>query len=168
MNFWILAAAFLTGIFASLGLGGGMILILYMTIFAGYTQLDAQGINLIFFIPIALLSLIIHTKSKLVKWKKIIPSVICGIITAVIGCIIAKNIGNEYLTKIFAVFVLLTGIKELFTKVTDVVAENAGIGIHVRVLGKGVETALCEQLQCQRNVPRFGFRLLQERGMEVL
>ena len=49
MNFWILAAAFLTGIFASLGLGGGMILILYMTIFAGYTQLDAQGINLIFF-----------------------------------------------------------------------------------------------------------------------
>ena len=119
MNFWILAAAFLTGIFASLGLGGGMILILYMTIFAGYTQLDAQGINLIFFIPIALLSLIIHTKSKLVKWKKIIPSVICGIITAVIGCIIAKNIGNEYLTKIFAVFVLLTGIKELFTKVRD-------------------------------------------------
>ena len=73
-----------------------MILILYMTIFAGYTQLDAQGINLIFFIPIALLSLIIHTKSKLVKWKNIIPSVICGIITAVIGCIIAKNIGNEY------------------------------------------------------------------------
>ena len=111
--------AFLTGIFASLGLGGGMILILYMTIFAGYTQLDAQGINLIFFIPIALLSLIIHTKSKLVKWKNIIPSVICGIITAVIGCIIAKNIGNEYLTKIFAVFVLLTGIKELFTKVRD-------------------------------------------------
>ena len=95
------------------------ILILYMTIFAGYTQLDAQGINLIFFIPIALLSLIIHTKSKLVKWKNIIPSVICGIITAVIGCIIAKNIGNEYLTKIFAVFVLLTGIKELFTKVRD-------------------------------------------------
>ena len=119
MNFWILAEAFLTGIFASLGLGGGMILILYMTIFAGYTQLDAQGINLIFFIPIALLSLIIHTKSKLVKWKNIIPSVICGIITAVIGCIIAKNIGNEYLTKIFAVFVLLTGIKELFTKVRD-------------------------------------------------
>ena len=119
MNFWILAAAFLTGIFASLGLGGGMILILYMTIFAGYTQLDAQGINLIFFIPIALLSLIIHTNSKLVKWKNIIPYVICGIITAVIGCIIAKNIGNEYLTKIFAVFVLLTGIKELFTKVRD-------------------------------------------------
>ena len=50
----------------------------------------------------------------------------------------------------------------------DVVAENAGIGIHVRVLGKGVEAALREQLQRQCNVPRFGFRLLQERSVEVL
>lgn len=40
-----------------------------------------------------------------------------------------------------------TDRQELFAKVTDVVAENAGIGIHVRVLGKGVETALREQLQ---------------------
>lgn len=119
MNIILFATAFLTGIFASLGLGGGMILILYMTIFAGFSQLDAQGINLIFFIPIAVLSLIIHTKNKLVQWKKIIPSVICGAVTAVIGCIIAKYIGNDYLTKTFAIFVFLTGFKELFTKVKD-------------------------------------------------
>lgn len=116
MNIWIFAAAFFTGIFASLGLGGGMILILYMTIFAGFSQLDAQGINLIFFIPIAALSLIIHTKNKLVKWKKIFPAIICGTVTAIAGCMLAKHFGNEYLTKIFAVFVLLTGIKELFAK----------------------------------------------------
>lgn len=116
MNIWIFAAAFFTGVFASLGLGGGMILILYMTIFAGFSQIDAQGINLIFFIPIAALSLIIHTKNKLVKWKKIFPAIICGSVTAIVGCMLAKHFGNEYLTKIFAVFVLLTGIKELFEK----------------------------------------------------
>ena len=56
MNLFLLySAAFLTGILASLGLGGGMILILYLTIFAGMAQFEAQGINLIFFIPIALL-----------------------------------------------------------------------------------------------------------------
>ena len=38
----------------------------------------------------------------------------------------------------------------------------------VCVLGKRVQAALREQLQRQCNVPRFGFRLLQERGMEVL
>ena len=40
-----------------------------------------------------------------------------------------------------------TDRQELFAKVTDVVAENAGIGIHVRVLGKRVEAALREQFQ---------------------
>ena len=51
---------------------------------------------------------------------------------------------------------------------TAVIAKNAGIGVHVRVLGKRIQAAFREQLQCQRNVPRFGFRLLQERGVEVL
>ena len=37
--------------------------------------------------------------------------------------------------------------QELFAKVTDVVAENAGIGIHVRVLGKRIQAAFREQLQ---------------------
>ena len=58
--------------------------------------------------------------------------------------------------------------QELLAEVTDVIAKNAGIGIHVRVLGERVETTLREQLQRQCNVPRFRFRLLQERGMEVL
>ena len=61
-----------------------------------------------------------------------------------------------------------TDRQELLAEVADVIAKNAGIGIHVCVLGKRVQAALREQLQRQCNVPRFGFRLLQERGMEVL
>jgi uncharacterized membrane protein YfcA len=116
MNILFFIAAFLTGILASLGLGGGMILILYMTLIDGMEQLKAQGINLLFFIPIAIAALIIHTKNKLVKWKKIVPSIICGCISAVGGTYIARAVGNDMLTKIFAVFVLITGIKELFSK----------------------------------------------------
>lgn len=70
MNILFYISAFLTGILASMGLGGGMILILYMTLIAGMEQLTAQGVNLLFFIPIAAAALIIHTKNKLVKWKK--------------------------------------------------------------------------------------------------
>ena len=116
MNILFYISAFLTGILASMGLGGGMILILYMTLIAGMEQLTAQGVNLLFFIPIATAALIIHTKNKLVKWKKIVPAIICGVLSAVAGPYIAKSIGNDYLTKIFAVFVLITGVKELFSK----------------------------------------------------
>ena len=58
--------------------------------------------------------------------------------------------------------------QELLAEVTDVIAKNAGIGVHVRVLGKRIQAALREQFQSQRNVPRFRFRLLQERSVEVL
>lgn len=72
----ICAVAFLSGIFASMGLGGGMVLIVYLTVFAGFSQLAAQGINLVFFIPIAIISLVLHTKNKLVEWKKAVPAVL--------------------------------------------------------------------------------------------
>ncbi len=113
---WSFTAAFFTGIFASLGVGGGMILIIYLTVFAGFSQLEAQGINLIFFIPIAVLSVIMHTKNKLIEWKKIILSIITGVVFAVGGTFIAELIGSPLLRKAFAVFILLVGIKELFYK----------------------------------------------------
>lgn len=109
-------AALLAGITASLGLGGGMVLMIYLTIFAGIPQLSAQGINLIFFLPIAALSLIFHTKNKLVEWKKIFPSILFGIIGAVAGSLLADAIGSPVLRKIFAVFLILVGIKELLFK----------------------------------------------------
>ena len=48
-------AAFFTGLLASLGVGGGMVLIIWFTAVMGMSQLEAQGINLLFFLPIALL-----------------------------------------------------------------------------------------------------------------
>ncbi len=109
-------AALITGILASMGLGGGMVLILYMTLIAGVPQMTAQGINLIFFIPIALIAVIMHTKNKLIEWKKIIPAMICGAAGAAGGTFLANAMGNDYLTKAFAIFVFVTGIKELFYK----------------------------------------------------
>lgn len=117
MNFFIvLIVSFLTGIFASMGLGGGMVLIIYLTVFAGVNQLSAQGINLVFFIPIAIISLIIHTKNKLIEWKKIAPPIICGTIGVFIGSLLANNLGSDILSKLFAIFLIIIGIRELFAK----------------------------------------------------
>ncbi|MGN0585924.1 MAG: TSUP family transporter [Oscillospiraceae bacterium] len=111
----LIIAAFLTGIFASMGVGGGMILIIYLTVFAGYSQLEAQGINLVYFLPIAALALIIHTKNHLVEWKKALPAIICGVIAAVVGAFIAEQLGSDILRKIFGGFIFIIGIKEIFT-----------------------------------------------------
>ena len=111
---WSYFAAFFTGIFAAMGVGGGMILILYLSFFAGYDQIAAQGINLLYFIPIAALAVIIHTKNKLIEWKKILPSLVIGSITAVLGAVSADYLGSDVLRKIFGGFIIIIGIKEFF------------------------------------------------------
>lgn len=108
--------SFFTGITASLGLGGGFILLVYLSAFMGVNQLQAQGINLVFFIPIATISLIFHAKNKLIVKEAIIPSIIFGIIGSVVGVMLAQFLGDEILRKIFAMFILFIGIKEFFYK----------------------------------------------------
>ena len=108
--------AFLTGIFASMGLGGGMVLIVYLTVFAGFSQLVAQGINLVFFIPIAIISLVLHTKNKLVEWKKAVPAVLWGSAAVIISAWLANRIEQSLLSKAFGIFLILMGLKELFFK----------------------------------------------------
>lgn len=108
--------AFIAGVAASLGLGGGVILILYMIFFTQIPQLTAQGINLIFFIPIAILSIILHRKNGLVKLKGILPAIMCGCIFSAISSLIATQIPTNLLSKLFGIFILTIGIKELVKK----------------------------------------------------
>lgn len=110
---YICAVAFLTGITASMGLGGGFVLVLYLTLFAGVPQLEAQGTNLIFFLPIAVVSLIIHIKNKMVETSVLLPSTVSAALGVFIGVYAATLLGSEWLTKLFAVFVLAIGVREL-------------------------------------------------------
>ena len=112
----IFTAAFLSGLTASLGLGGGMVLLVYLTIIKSMPQLEAQGINLLFFLPIAALSLIIHTRSHLVKWKEIAPALVFGGISAAVFSYLAGIIGSEYISKAFAVILIISGTMELFAR----------------------------------------------------
>ncbi|MGN0667064.1 MAG: sulfite exporter TauE/SafE family protein [Huintestinicola sp.] len=109
-------AAFLTGILAAMGVGGGMILILWLTVFMGTDQITAQGTNLIFFLPIALLSVIIHNKNGYIKFREIYPAIITGIAGACLGAFTAEYLGSPLLRKIFGGFILLIGIKSLFAR----------------------------------------------------
>lgn len=113
----VFIVSLITGILASLGVGGGMILILYLTMFGDTNQLEAQGINLIFFLPIAALSLIFHTKNKLVEWKKIIPSLITGCIFALAFSLIAISIHTDILSRLFGGFIFLTGAYMIFKEI---------------------------------------------------
>ena len=64
MSFVKAIASFLSGLIGAMGFGGGGILIIYLVIFASVPQLTAQGINLAFFIPCSVISVIIYSIKK--------------------------------------------------------------------------------------------------------
>ena len=105
---------FFTGVIASLGLGGGFILIIYLVDILGVDQIAAQGINLVFFLPIAVLSLIMHTKNKMVEWHTVPAASIFGALGALLGTLIALNINSKYIKIGFAVMLIIVGVKEIF------------------------------------------------------
>ena len=55
----------LSGVIASMGLGGGFVLLIWLTLHDGMPQREAQGVNLLFFLPIALISVIMHIRVKI-------------------------------------------------------------------------------------------------------
>ena len=109
-------AGFLSGIIGAMGFGGGGILILYLTLYRNITQLNSQGINLIFFIPSAVLAVLMHTKNHLIEWKIAVKYILYGLIGVGLGYLALKFIDERIIAKIFSVILILTGIRELFSK----------------------------------------------------
>lgn len=109
-------AGFLSGLLGAMGLGGGGILILYLTIIKNISQVTAQGINLIFFIPIAISAITIHTKNKLIEWRIAVRYMVYGLLGVAIGFMILENIDENICRKIFSSILILIGVREIFRK----------------------------------------------------
>ena len=116
MNFIIDAVAgFLCGIISGFGIGGGTLLVIYMTNIAAIPQSTAQGINLIYFLPTSAGTLYSHFKRKLIH-PMVVWSILAGIVTTAIGAYTANIIQSELLEKAYGLFLLYVGIRELFCK----------------------------------------------------
>ena len=96
----------LGGIVGGMGMGGGTLTIPLLTTLLNYEQLQAQGVNLIAFLPMSVIALVIHFKNKLVDFKKAWLLALIGCGFSLIGAIIANNMNNAILKKMFAIFLI--------------------------------------------------------------
>lgn len=102
-----------TGIISGFGIGGGSLLVLYLTAVSGISQYTAGGINLLYFIGCAPVALIGHIKEKLVEWRTALWSTIAGIAVAIPTSLLADNFNSDWLRRLFGLLLLYIGIKEL-------------------------------------------------------
>ena len=103
---------FLTG----LGIGGGSLLILWLTIVLGMDQQTARSINLLFFLPAAVIACVFRWKQGSVKLKMILPAMIAGCIAAAVFSWIGTHMDLELLKKLFGGLLIITGLRELLYK----------------------------------------------------
>lgn len=109
-------AGAVTGVLSGFGIGGGSLLLIYMTNFAGVEQNLAQGINLLYFLPTAATSLPAHAKNGYIEKAALLPAILAGLAGTALAAWAATGMGVDLLRKCFGVFLLLIGARELFRK----------------------------------------------------
>ena len=108
----------LLGALAGLGVGGGSLLMLWLTTVIGVEPAVARGINLMFFIAAAgTVSLLRRRKGK-AQLEGVIPAGISGCVAAAICSLISQKIHTELLQTFLGMLFVITGIRELFYRPT--------------------------------------------------
>lgn len=111
-----LIVGLLTGIVSGCGIGGGSLLVLYLTAVAGVDQYAAGGINLLYFLCCAPVALIGHIRHHRVAWRVVLWAVSGGVVTAVAASFLAAHIDTDWLRRGFGLVLLYVGVRELFAK----------------------------------------------------
>lgn len=104
------------GFLAGLGVGGGSLLILWLTLVMGMEHNIARSINLLFFLPGAVIASLFRWKQGALDLKKILPAILGGCICAGLCAWLGRRLDISLIKKLFGGLLLITGVRELFYK----------------------------------------------------
>lgn len=103
----------LLGFLTGLGIGGGSLLILWLTLVLGLDQAAARGINLLFFLPASAICCLFRWKQGKLNPRLCLPAMVSGCAAAVLGSLAAAALDTTLLRKPFGFLLLATGLREL-------------------------------------------------------
>ena len=106
---WYLLAGLLFGVLGGMGMGGGIILIPVLTWFLGAAQQEAQGLNLLCFLPMSALALAMHLHKKQVNIPLALSLAMGGLAGSCLGAHLAAGLEIGLLRRLFGGFLLGLG-----------------------------------------------------------
>ena len=106
------ALGFLTG----LGVGGGSLLMVWLTAVLGMDALTARSINLLFYLPGAAIAIIFRQRQGKIQWRNVLPPALAGCIAAALCSRFSTAVDNSWLQKIFGIILIVAGLRELWWK----------------------------------------------------
>lgn len=101
------------GFLSGLGVGGGSLLMLWLTLVLGMEHTAARGINLLFFLPAAAAACLFRWRQGDIPWRTVIPAAIAGCAAAAFFSWVGLGMDLSLLKKLFGGLLLLTGLREV-------------------------------------------------------
>lgn len=113
---WIIAVAVgaAAGILSGMGIGGGTLLVLYLTTVLDTAAGAAAGINLLYFLGCAPASLIFHARGGLIDKRVALWAAASGSVTALTASLLVPADSPDWLRRAFGALLLIVGVRELW------------------------------------------------------
>lgn len=115
----VCVVAFGSAVLAGLGVGSGGFLVVCLVLVAGCAQLEAQLLNLIFFVASSIAALAVNIIKKRLSLKVVLLLAIPGCIFSVGGAMLARSFEERALGKAFGGLLLLMGAWSLFSTLKE-------------------------------------------------
>lgn len=110
MPAWITSlAAGVAGVLSGLGIGSAGLFVLYLTLVLRMEQVAAQGLNLLFFLASAGVSLVLHAKKRHIPWAAVGFLVACALPGAALGTYLASVLDSLLIRRLFGVMLTISG-----------------------------------------------------------
>lgn len=104
----------LLGFLSGLGIGGGSLLLLWLTMVLGMDVQTARSINLLFFLPGALMACYFRRRQGHLEIRPLLPAIAAGCAAAAVCAWISGQLDVEVLKKGFGILLIAAGTRELF------------------------------------------------------
>lgn len=120
MDLYTFIILVITGLFAgflagTLGVGGGIVVIPSLVFILGVTQKEAQGTSLAFMLaPIGILAAYNYHKQGYINIKYALILAAFFIIGSFLGSLLAVQMPDKVLKKVFGIFVIVAGLNMVF------------------------------------------------------
>lgn len=101
------------GFLAGIGTGGGSLLLLWLTMVRGMAPEEARTVNLLFFLPGALISTALRKGQRRSRYKELLPAIAAGCAAAAVASLLGRTIDTQLLKKLFGALLVTAGIREI-------------------------------------------------------
>lgn len=104
-----MAVGVLMGVLTGMGIGGGGLLVMYLTAVRGMGQVAAQGCNLLFFVFASVSSLYVHSRKRRLDHRMIGAAVVLASIGALLGTALTGALPEQVIRKIYGWMLIFAG-----------------------------------------------------------